>query len=387
MTDLRSTMLESMNRFQPDLSPSAQAILTIPMGTVGQMRQLFEDRISRHHYQPNDIYFARALRNTDELIRQDRTYDEQLRIIETIGLHDLSPHLRSFLRDNDNLMRAITRSHRSNYALQTDQTVDIITRIAGRIEHLRHCYMQLIIRSTRSEAELSRMANDPRILAELHDCTDAVVDELCRDLVREFDIDRLSYGDVELENIGPDHDVNDFGSDVAHTDPAVTELQNIPPTALTVKDDNKIDHTQRCCICLDDFTSHQAIRISLCNHIIGKTCLSTWLHSTTTNAHQCPLCRTELCARRARQPAAHLDTERAAIVSRVHAELCVIDDIDTLANHIFGGGSSASVGAWSADVNRMMNRWFREEGVPLAWRRLGGTSVGWDLVVVDWGDG
>jgi hypothetical protein len=388
MADLRSTVLESMNRLRSELSPSAQAVLTIPMGIVQERRALFEDRISRHQNERTQVYLALALGNTDKLIRQDRTYAEQLRLIEAIGLRDLPTHLRTFIRDNDNLYRAIGRSRLSHLAIEADPNADVVTRITSRIETVRNLYTLIMIRTTRSQAQIDWIKKHPSILAELHDCTDAVVDELRRDLVREFELYRLVHGDVELENVGPDHEVNDFGSDVAATDPAVSELKGILCKALNLKTDDKLDHTQRCCICLDDYTTHQAVKLFLCNHVIGKDCLSTWLNSTMENSNQCPFCRTALCARRARQPstrAADLcNVELNAMIARIRVELQLIADIDYLANTIYNGGDKATVGAWIADVNREMNRHFFENHVPLAWRRIPEVRAGWELVTINW---
>jgi hypothetical protein len=98
---------------------------------------------------------------------------------------------------------------------------------------------------------------------------------------------------VELESVGADHDVEDYGRDVSK--------QVVVSTGKV----DEHDHSQRCCICLDayDTDAQPGFQIDQCSHIIGKSYLATWLNSTSQNSNLCPQCRSKLCERRSRRPA------------------------------------------------------------------------------------
>jgi hypothetical protein len=104
---------------------------------------------------------------------------------------------------------------------------------------------------------------------------------------------RPTFSDAELENVGADHDVDDFGRDVA--------ARSVISTSGEV-DEN--DHSQDCCICLEAYDTdlHPGFQVKECGHIIGKSCLATWLNSISKNSNLCPHCRSKLCERRPRRP-------------------------------------------------------------------------------------
>jgi len=385
MSTLRSSLFEAINRLQPELSPSAQAQLTIPMGVVQQRRQAFEDRIRQHRHEPNYILIERALRNTDELIRQDRTYADQLRLAEAIGLRSLPPYLRDFLRDHDNLHRATVRSRLFADTAATNTAIDIFARVEVRIIHLRNVYSLNIIRETRSQAERIRMRKDPALMKEMHDCTDVLVDEIYRVLHRYEQLQALLPEETELENVGPDHNVNDFGSDISPAPSYTTTLAGLFET-----EDDKLDHTQRCCICLDPYTDHPAFKLSLCNHVIGKTCLVTWLNGTARNANCCPFCRAELCTRRARQVSSRtiaLQTEEEELNTCFARALGLMHGLDHLANQIYGDDAEATRGAWTGDAVVEINRRCFENGVNFGFTKDVRQSLGWRLRRIEWARG
>lgn len=354
------------------------------MGSVQNTRQVFENRIRQHRNEPDSVLISRALHNTDELIRQERTYVEQLHLTEEIGLHSLPSHLRDFLRDHDNLYRAAVRSRRwANITATTGEEIDLFSRVKVRVRNLQNIHSLNIIRETRSQAERTRMQKDPTFLKELHDCTDLLVDETYRVLHRYEHIQTLLPEETELENIGPDHNVNEFGCNIAspHT----------PKTPLDATDDNiKLDHTQRCCICLDTYTSHPAFKLSQCSHVIGKPCLATWLNSTAKNSNTCPFCRAELCTRRVRKISARteaLQTEQEELDRCLARALGLLEDVDRLANTIYGDGAHATLASWTGDAVVEINRRCFENGVMFGFTRNAGVGLGWRLVRVDWARG
>ncbi|KAF2827262.1 hypothetical protein CC86DRAFT_348563 [Ophiobolus disseminans] len=384
MSTLRSSLMELINRLCPDLSPTAQAQLTIPMGTVNQIRQVFEERIRQHDYDPDITLINRALRNTDELIRQERTYAGQLRLTEAIGLHSLPSHLRDFLRDHDNLYRAAIRSRRLAGFAATSKDVDLFSNIKVRILNLWNTYSLRTISTTRSPSERKRIRKEPAFKKELLDCTDLLVDEIWRVIHRNFQIQALLPEETELENIGPDHIVDTFGSDITPPPAAAASMLNPPD------ENTKLYHTQRCCICLDTYTSHPAFKLETCGHVVGKSCLAAWLNSTATNATTCPFCRTELCTRRARRLSARtqaLQTEQESLETCLKKALRIMQDVDRLANTIYGDGVDATLGAWTGDAVKEVNRRCCANGVMVGFRRDGRVALRWRLRRVEWARG
>lgn len=383
MSTLRSSFLEYMNRLCPELSPAAQAQLTISMGFVQQTRQVFEHQIHQRQYEHVGILIKRALRNTDELIRQDRTYADQLRLVETIGRLHLPSHLQDFIRDHDNLYHAAVQSRHLVQDLgRNSANINCLAHVEARILYVRIVFSFNIIRTTRSPAERARLRKDLPILKTMHDCTDMLVDEIWHAISRLAAIWILLSGDTELENVGPDHDVNAFGSDI-HVIPA-----RRGPFAAIFDDNEKLDHTERCCICLEHYpNSHPAFKLTLCGHVIGKSCLAAWLNSTTQNANQCPFCRTTLCPRRPRQLATRiqaLQTESDELSDRLHHALRVLEDIDELANEIYGSGAQGELGVWAGDAVLEVNKRCLVNGLGFGFMREKTYKVGWRLARVDW---
>lgn len=326
MSGLHTILRESIGGPWPGESQTTQAHSTIPCGTVRDLCQSFEDRISAHEYERDQIFIDRATRNMDELIRQNRTYAEQLRLAEDATLFNLPAHILGFLRDHDNLYRAAVRSRLAIRSAFASPHIDVLVQVASRLQNIRNVYYINMVEMTRSPSEQRRLMHDPLFNEVFRQCTYSLQDEIiCR--LTHFDslLLPLSGTDVELENIGPDHVVNDHGHDIP--DPAPTSL-----------DDR--DHSQRCCICLENYTpTHPAFLISKCLHAVGKPCLMRWLNSTSRNATSCPHCRTLLCERRDRRPAglpAATQAESRRVSDRLARAIIMLGSVERIYDELFG---------------------------------------------------
>ena len=133
------------------------------------------------------------------------------------------------------------------------------------------------------------MRHDPLFVKEFQECTESLQIEIVRQLTQLELLLPSPAKVMELENVGPDHNVNDFG-------------RSLSLTMATASDDR--DQSQRCYICLQVYTAlHPAFTTTKCSHIIGKPCLTCWLNNTSRNANLCPHCRTPLCERCPHGPA------------------------------------------------------------------------------------
>ncbi|KAF1843743.1 uncharacterized protein K460DRAFT_287338 [Cucurbitaria berberidis CBS 394.84] len=351
--------------------------MPIPVGTVRHRCRAFERRIAAHQNERNNILIDRALRNADELVQQNRTYAEQLRVVECFTLLNLPPDLIDFIRDHDNLYRAAVRSHRLARTAVSSSNMDVFTRVAHRIVHLGNVYHLKLVHGTRTPAERVKIIGDIQYERVIRECTAALTDEIARILTRLEVLLPNTQIDVELENVGPDHSVDDFGREV---------LQQIKFFADTDADAN--DHAVRCCICLDgyDAKTHTGFLVAQCGHIIGKPCLSTWLNSIAKNSNLCPCCRTRLCERRHRRPKplGHpaLSAEQQDLASRLNRALGLMEDTSTLTDVMFA--DRVVDGQWFEDAMVELNRMLFENGVNLGFMRDGFEGLGWRLWRLDW---
>jgi hypothetical protein len=380
MPDLRSSLLESINRLRSDLSPATQAQMSIPMGTVQHARQIFESRILRQSFPPDSLLVARALDNTDELIRRNQSYAHHLRLVEALTLFHLPADARRFLRDHDSLYRAALRSRdMAALARRIDAVnMDVFMRVAHRLINLKNVYALNIIRESRAAAERARMAKDPMFDMELRECTELLAKEMVRILGRLEEMLVLAVegrgSDVELENVGPDHIVDDFGCEIVARE--VSMLKSFADEAL------------RCCICLDPYSSasHPAFQLTKCGHVVGKPCLAMWLNSTSTNSNLCPCCRTTICRRRSRRPAEHVisqSMEQNNLIVRMNRAVRLLEDTDQLSNEVFANGAAASKNKWFTTAIEAVNSRLFETGVGFAFVHTGvGEQLG--LRRVDW---
>lgn len=280
---------------------TTDAQVVIPVGTVHTTRLAFEARIREHQYEQDFVLIDRALENSDELSYMHRSYDAQSRIVEHLGLSHLTPSLHGFIHDHDNMFQAIVRSRQFAVSAWCLRESEPVTWIVRRILYLAKEHSAITIRWSRAPQRIQRTFEkyfrpETQQLCEV--ILEELVDVLSRIDLRAFD----ANGDVELENVGADHDIKDFGADIqgelpVDWGPSVNNLISKP-------DLDQWDHAMRCCICLDiyDSSAHEAFAIAICGHVAGKPCLTAWLNSTSTNANTCPHCRAMLCKRRDRQP-------------------------------------------------------------------------------------
>lgn len=326
MSELRSFLRTSLEGPQSEMTEITQAHMVIPIGTVRNVCQTLEHRISKHQYERDKVYIRRATRNMMELIGQNRTYAEQLRNIENATLFDLPIYLIDFLRDHENLYRAALRSRLAAREAIACPCMDIFTQVKCRLLHIRIIYFINIIETTRSEAEHRRLMNDSLFVKEFRECTESLQDEIFRQLTRFEQLLSNPRRDSELENVGPDHDVDDFGLE-------------IPLTRRTTASDDR-DQSQRCIICLESYTTtHAAFSITDCEHTVGKPCLARWLNSTSRNANLCPYCRKPLCDRRTRRLAVTtlpMVSEHRSVFDRWERAITMIDGVEKMYGELFG---------------------------------------------------
>ncbi|KAF2501327.1 hypothetical protein BU16DRAFT_522305 [Lophium mytilinum] len=98
-------------------------------------------------------------------------------------------------------------------------------------------------------------------------------------------------GDVVLENVGPDPEVEKLG-----------ELWVVPKPS----EDDPSPITD-CCFCLQPFSEKEdpAFKLSSCGHCVGKSCMQKWLCSVSNMSHTCPQCREVLLEPRKHRPVPH----------------------------------------------------------------------------------
>ncbi|CAO2656110.1 Nn.00g049130.m01.CDS01 [Neocucurbitaria sp. VM-36] len=351
---LRYLIREFGGQFSPEPSSATQALMSVPSGNVQRLRRTFERPIAEHYHEPNSVLIDRVLRNTNELIRQNQ-----------------------FLRDHDNLHRAVLRGIQTARLTHSNLDVDVLTPSCTP--------------DSRTPAARIRMMEFPGLNQELRDCTESLKKEILRILRllgNHFPLPML-LDDVELENVGPDHNPNDFGREITqNTKLFLVEATTAANTDETIDDDNgdARDPAVRCCICLDPYhvTSHPAFLLYQCKHIVGKPCFTAWLNGTSPNSNTCPHCRAELCERRPRRPKAHTPAITAEIQDHVHRLERVLDlmvDLGELFEEIFGDDMG---GQWTDDTIEALNRVLFENTSQWGFMRDGFQDLGWRLGRVDW---
>ena len=330
MLDVRFFSRGSFKRAQPRISATTQAFVVIPGGVVSNACRYFEQLILAHHYERDSVYIDRAMTNMKTLIRQKRTYAQQLQAAEDATLLSLPPHLIDFLRDHDNLYRAAFRSRKAARKARKLPLMDVLIQTKCRLESLRIACFVNLIEMTGSIDETRRLKHDPGLNEEFDECTLALQDEIVHQLTRLEQLIPSPTKDVELENVGPDHSIDDFGQEQPPHHPSATSSQTAPGNR---------DPSQHCCICLEVYSeSHKAFLITACNHTVGKQCLARWLNSTSRNANLCPHCRAPLCERRPRRPASVIVSHREISV-RVGRAIIMLGIFEKLQEELFGRGA------------------------------------------------
>ncbi|KAF2501328.1 hypothetical protein BU16DRAFT_196115 [Lophium mytilinum] len=102
--------------------------------------------------------------------------------------------------------------------------------------------------------------------------------------------------DVELENVGPDPDVNELGTLWIRPQGEDTGL---------VRDEKSDDRApeMRCCVCLEVYhEGDPSFQLSRCKHIVGRNCAQDWISSTSKMSHTCMQCRKPLLPPREHRP-------------------------------------------------------------------------------------
>lgn len=302
-----------------------QALATVPAGIVHRISQDLERQITRRVYQRARDYIIKVRRNTEVLIENNGTYALLLHEIHSMERTTLTRDQAIFLQDDLNLRHAVIRSQQMVNRMLASEDVDMLLLCYRRGLNIRNTFWLHFCQATYSEHERARLMQDDFFTTEFNRCAASLQAELARLLTH---IKHSAWSNVHFENIGPDHNVDDYGRDIYLRDCSYTQL-----------DDR--DDKSRCCICLEPYTAaHTAFEITACKgrHIVGKSCLSTWLNGTTLNANTCSQCRVELFERRALRPAIEPNNEA---YSRLLRALDTFRNLERLRNELFGPESAA----------------------------------------------
>lgn len=96
-----------------DMSVETAPIDIIPVGIVHRHRDQFEMRISAQPCPSDLVFLTRALNYTHRhLYGTDRTYADQLRIAEQLGVSNMTTPIAQFIRIHDDMSRAVSRTYR-----------------------------------------------------------------------------------------------------------------------------------------------------------------------------------------------------------------------------------------------------------------------------------
>ncbi|PSN62776.1 hypothetical protein BS50DRAFT_650032 [Corynespora cassiicola Philippines] len=331
----------------PELGAYDSHQRVIPAGIVQRARDHYERLSSNQPMLPNDSELLhRVLCNLDDLLNRSQSYTHRLRGAEMLTLSTLPPALIPFLRAHDEFSGALRLSQLRAVRAMENQTMDTFTRIQVVFEYLRNQYGMNVVHGNRAMEGYMAMSTSSFFHHEINRLAVILKLEIVKileqveDLASENQLVQAPMEDVELENVGPDHDVDDFGFTVPDLDnPTMDDSLSVysgseysatspsslipgistppalepdisdtssgsddkPPTPSRLDDR---DPSVRCCICLCGYTSpnHPALVLTHCGHTVGKPCLAAWLNSIARNANTCPHCRAELCSRRALRP-------------------------------------------------------------------------------------
>ena len=203
--------------------------------------------------------------------------------------------------------------------VQRDATIDVLTKIEIRILHMQNTVFHAEIMSTLSGTRLQTMRVAGDFDAEASTLRNLLVDEFAKVLTSWDDHSSDELEDHELENVGPDNDINAIGQDVEapRTQCGTNSRSSIHPSTPSSSStmfagfmtmdalmnetddeyDDEDDDSRRCSICIEQYTTsaHRSFRLMACGHVFGKSCISNWVNSVARNANTCPQCRTVLC--------------------------------------------------------------------------------------------
>lgn len=97
--------------------------------------------------------------------------------------------------------------------------------VTYRILSLATTYSLNLVRGSRAKHDRARMMNDPRIARETNEMGELISDEMFVLLMGLEMLVTEAKGNIELENVGPDCDVNDFGKVVTSGQAKTAHLQ------------------------------------------------------------------------------------------------------------------------------------------------------------------
>ena len=334
----------------PSRSPPSECTPTsiIPIGTVRRIRNQVEARAAAYNRESVSVRITRARDYVfDNLYGTGLTYRDKLRIVEQLGLSHLTPSTANFLRIHEDMFQAVAKTQQMAMRAAMNTTIDVLTQAEICILNLRSQVSYNDVLSTLNGTLLQNMRVSGDFEEEAFRTAGLLAAEFARTL-RVWD-DRSSdqMEDLELENVGADHDIDALGRDihldqtliqpgtivfrelqtthhsipvaVMETDaeaftkytgpptppPSPSPYLEITPKSMSVEalmnetDDeyeDEDDEDQICGICMQAYTDfHRAFCLAACGHIYGKTCISRWVNSIAANANLCPKCRTPLC--------------------------------------------------------------------------------------------
>lgn len=101
----------------------------VPMGTVQRLRAEVEARITPEVRERDDIVLLRAQAHASYLRQSHRSYGQRLRVAAEVGLINMSPSLARFVRDHDNMVRAVARSDEFAWQAQNNPGTDTLTYV------------------------------------------------------------------------------------------------------------------------------------------------------------------------------------------------------------------------------------------------------------------
>jgi hypothetical protein len=320
----------------------------ISHGTVQRLCDETEARIAQQSREADPVLLRRAQSHASVLREAGRTYQQRLHVIATVGISNMGPSLAEFFHDHENMRRAVDFTTKIAQLAQRSSTIDVLAHVSIRIIDVRNRSTRQWITSTCGDMLQAIEEYD----AEISTLRGILADEVVRILVIWDTLSSIHLDDHELNNVGPDHNIDELGQDVVRSgsqrdtavefaselrvDSPVDELKGGTAMAQSAKgkatflptpppsprfasdgtvedaflddddeeddDDDEDDYfdeddvDRHCSICTEQYSEgHRAFSLTICGHTFGKACISRWVNSTSRNANTCPYCRRTLC--------------------------------------------------------------------------------------------
>ncbi|KAF2444295.1 hypothetical protein P171DRAFT_432355 [Karstenula rhodostoma CBS 690.94] len=357
--------------------PSRISINAIPLGTVQRLRDEAEARIAAQGRETDTVLLRRAQGHASALRQSGRTYRQRLRVVAAVGLLNMGPSLTQFFHDHENMSRAVMRSNEIARRSRSSLDVDTLTYVEICIIVVRNRLSHQWITSTFSSRARHEMRTTGAPDADISTLRGLLEDEIVRIITTWDELSIRDLADYELNNVGPDHNIDDLGQDargpgvqsetmvdvvselrVDNPIPTSTSqdtkgtnnpLPSPPPSPSpifasngTVVDAIQVDDDHCCSICTEPYTErHRAFSLTRCGHTFGKACINEWVNSTARNANLCPNCRAMLCVRRPRRPmsgshAVPLPDDRDYLQSRLNQSTRLIQRLADVRAGLWG---------------------------------------------------